>query len=108
MNINKIITETINRYIVENVFSEIDKKEDEKPIKQPNNKISDDQLLSQLKNDVYNESAIAQKLYSDHTEEGAQSQYRKKLHNEKNENGYVYKFTPEEMNKLREIVSQMF
>ena len=79
MNINKIITETINRYIVENVFSEIDKKEDKKPIKQPNNKGSDDQLLSQLKNDAYNESAIAHKLYPDHTEEGAQSQYRKKL-----------------------------
>lgn len=108
MNINKIITETLNRYLAENVFSEVDKKDDKKPIAQPKKTISDDQLLSLLKNDAYNESAIAQKLYPDHTEEGAQSQYRKKLHNEKNENGHVYRFTPEEMNKLREIVSQMF
>ena len=107
-NINKIITETLNRYLKENIYNETEQepKKDDTP-KGHSKRNTDDQLLAQLKSDAYNEAAIAYKLYPNHTQEGAQSEYRKKLHNEKNENGHVYEFTPEEMNKLREIIGQM-
>lgn len=107
-NIKLIIKETVDRYLKENIYNENEnepKKDDANKNGSKHN--SDDQLLAQLKSDAFNEAAIAYKLYPEHTPEGAQSEYRKKLHNAKNDNGHVYEFTPEEMNRLREIIGQM-
>jgi len=73
------------------------------------NKNVDDQEQSSitdiLNNDFINVGAVAQKLYPDHTKEGAQSQLRKKLEGEASDSGSVYKLKSKEVRKLRSIIA---
>lgn len=152
-NIDKIITETINRYINENVWDEADdkasedEKEEEKDSKEEEKKDSeenghkkkkkfrknaikgkgglrkdfdvesdeeynsnvDDQEQSSvqdiLTNGFVNIKKVAEKLYPDHTPEGAQSQLSKKLRGDKSDSGSTYKLKTKEVKKLRHIIA---
>ena len=73
-----------------------------------NQNISDreeDSITGSLNPDFVNISAVAQKLYPDHTPEGAQSQLRKKLKGETSDSGSKYKIKTKEAKKLRAIIS---
>lgn len=102
MYIDKIINETINRYINENVYNESMK--DDKKYK--SNKSSEE---SQIKNDIkknkdiFNIAGIARELYPDHTPEGAQSQLRKKIEGETNGH-HKYHLNTREINTLKRIL----
>lgn len=152
-NIDKIITETINRYINENVWDEADdkasegEKEEEKDSNEEEKKDSeenghkkkkkfrknaikgkgglrkdfdvesdeeynsnvDDQEQSSvqdiLTNGFVNIKKVAEKLYPDHTPEGAQSQLSKKLRGDKSDSGSTYKLKTKEVKKLRHIIA---
>ncbi len=103
MNINKIITEEINKYINESFFE----AESEPQVK--NNKFKDQiekekrrdgnalnsEDESEIRNivnnnDLINVAALARKVFPDHTPEGAQSQLRKQLKGETNDTGKEY------------------
>lgn len=73
-----------------------------------NKNISDreeDSIAAALNPDFVNISAVAQKLYPDHTPEGAQSQLRKKLKGETSDSGSKYKIKTKEAKKLKAIIS---
>lgn len=73
-----------------------------------NKNISDreeDSIVGALNPDFVNISAVAQKLYPDHTPEGAQSQLRKKLKGETSDSGSKYKIKTKEAKKLKAIIS---
>lgn len=58
-------------------------------------------------NDMLDIAAIAQKMYPDHTPEGAQSQLRKKLKGIHNDSGTPYKLKNREAKKLRKLLSSL-
>ena len=150
--ISRIIEETINHYIAQNIITEkkSDKKEkkdddktdakddeekkaDDKPKKKNKfrknaikgkggmrkdfdteedetyNKNVDDQEQSSvediLSNGVINIKKVAEKLYPDHTPEGAQSQLNKKLRGDKSDSGSTYKLKTKEVKRLRHIIA---
>lgn len=65
------------------------------------------ELSNVADNDMFDISAIAQKMYPDHTPEGAQSQLRKKLKGVHNDSGTPYKLKNKEARKLRKILSAL-
>lgn len=147
--ISRIIEETINHYLAQNVITEkkSDKKEDDndavkgdgekkdegKPKKKKKfrknaikgkggmrkdfdteedetyNKNVDDQEQSSvediLSNGFVNIKKVAEKLYPDHTPEGAQSQLNKKLRGDKSDSGSTYKLKTKEVKRLRHIIA---
>lgn len=150
--ISRIIEETINHYLAQNVITEkkSDKKEkkddgktdakddegkkaDDKPKKKKKfrknaikskggmrkdfdteedetyNKAVDDQEQSSveniLSNGFVNIKKVAEKLYPDHTPEGAQSQLNKKLRGDKSDSGSTYKLKTKEVKRLRHIIA---
>lgn len=122
MNLNKIISEEINRYINESFFEDKSKDKDNSPSHnkykeiQRRAKIRDgenisrsdeDRLRSLFDTNYFNESAIAQEIYPDHTPEGAQSQLRKKLKGETNDNGSEYHLKEREAAAIRAIVNKI-
>jgi hypothetical protein len=117
MKINKIITETINRYLSENIFPEENKKDDkvndetkEARVRDGKNLSSGDesQIRNTIKNDeVINIAAMARKIYPDHTPEGAQSQLRKKIEGIKNDNGSEYHLKQREASAIRKILNKL-
>ena len=143
MNINKIISEEINKFIMENVISEeidnsinedlfaekskkpinkdiakkgkklknglradFDRKRDRETNPNLNNQDAED-ISDLIDSDVINTAAVAKQLYPDHTEEGAQSQLRKKVKGLENDNGSRYKLKKKEAHKLNRIISRM-
>lgn len=58
-----------------------------------------------LNNGFINIKKVAQKLYPDHTPEGAQSQLRKKLEGERSDSGSKYKLKTKEVRRLRGIIA---
>ena len=58
-----------------------------------------------LKNGFINIKKVAEKLYPDHTPEGAQSQLNKKLRGDKSDSGSTYKLKNKEVKKLRQIIA---
>ena len=150
MNVNKIISEEINNYIMENiiseeinnfinedVFTEKSKKPTSKKKKKRNTDIAkkgkklrrglrtdfdrkkdretNPNLTNQdaedindiIDSDAINTAAVAKQLYPDHTEEGAQSQLRKKVKGLENDNGSKYKLKKKEAHRLRRIIARM-
>ena len=125
--INDIITETINSYLNSNILCEKEENknkrfrkkalkgkggtrkdldvEDEKNY----NQNVDDQEQSSVKdilsNGFVNIKKVAEKLYPDHTPEGAQSQLNKKLTGAKSDSGSTYKLKKKEVKRLRHIIA---
>ena len=73
------------------------------------NKNVDDQEQSSVKNlltnGFINIKKVAEKLYPDHTPEGAQSQLNKKLRGDKSDSGSTYKLKSKEVKRLRHIIA---
>ena len=73
------------------------------------NKNVDDQEQSSveniLSNGFVNIKKVAEKLYPDHTPEGAQSQLNKKLRGDKSDSGSTYKLKTKEVKRLRHIIA---
>jgi hypothetical protein len=95
MKYNHIIEETVTRYL-NNIINEAQKSSHEAAESYETeygenlSKSDEERIRKMLNNDVVNVSAIAQKVYPDHTKEGAQSQLRKAIKGEKNDNGSEY------------------
>ena len=133
MNLDKLISEEINKYINESFF-EANKKDSSsekhntlKSKKRDNklNKVeqsiekahrrdgeqvsrSDEEILRrQFATDYLNEAAIAREIYPDNTPEGAQSQLRKKLVGETNDNGTEYHLREREAAAIRQIINKI-
>lgn len=122
MNLNKLISEEINKYINESFF---EKKEKDYSKSNEHNKYKEIQRISKIRDgenisrgdedilrslfdtNYFNESAIAQEIYPDHTPEGAQSQLRKKLKGETNDNGSEYHLKEREASAIRNIISKI-
>lgn len=141
--IDNIISEEINRYLVENVFDENffmekkhkkskkhhgkkkDKKSkdikkhsikkkggsrgdfDVKKDKTTNPNINNQdarELTNILDSDYVNLAAVARDVYPDHTDEGAQSQLRKKVKHLKSDSGSTYKIKKKEADKIRKSI----
>ena len=75
------------------------------------NKNGDDQEQSSIKdllnNGFFNKKKVAEKLYPDHTPEGAQSQLNKKLNGDRSDSGSIYKLKKKEVRKLRKIIASL-
>ena len=73
------------------------------------NQTVDDQEQSSisdlLSNGFVNVKKVAEKLYPDHTPEGAQSQLSKKLRGDKSDSGSTYKLKSKEVKRLRHIIA---
>lgn len=122
MKIDNIINETINNYLIENLIFEkksrkkkLDNKQHKERHKQVSLKHKDIEDIADSDEDFISEkaaeaiisrfnrvkhliniAALARLIYKDHTDEGAQSQLRKKIEKEKNDNGVTYKITKRE------------
>ena len=122
-SIDNIISETINRYINENVFDEKKNKKsddlkrhsiklkggsradfDVKKDKTTNPSINNQdakELSNILDSDYVNLAAVARDVYPDHTDEGAQSELRKKVKRLKSDSGSTYKIKKKEADRIR-------
>ena len=60
-----------------------------------------DSLANDLDSPIINIAAIAKEVYPDHTDEGAQSQLRKKIKGETSDSGTKYKLKKKEAKRLR-------
>lgn len=124
---DEIISEAIDSYLNSNIIYEKEDKdkkrfrkkaikgkggirkdldvEDEKTY----NQNVDDQEQSSVKdilsNGFINIKKVAEKLYPDHTPEGAQSQLNKKLTGAKSDSGSTYKLKKKEVKRLRHIIA---
>ncbi len=133
MDINKIITEEINRLITEKVSgtqSDTQKKATNRDIKQnflkltggrrgdfnnaydkknnPNVSKADSNVIqSKLKPDEINVAAVARKVYPDLTPQGAQSKLQKKIDAKKTDSGNTYKFKEKELRKIDKVLNDM-
>ena len=58
-----------------------------------------------LKSGFINIKKVGEKLYPDHTPEGAQSQLNKKLRGDKSDSGSTYRLKNKEVKKLRQIIA---
>lgn len=133
MNLDKLISEEINKYINESFF-EANKKDSssekhntlkskkkdnklnkveqsiEKAHRRDGEKVSrsDEEILRRLfATDYLNEAAIAREIYPDHTPEGAQSQLRKKLKGLTNDNGSEYHIKEREANIIQKVMDKI-
>lgn len=126
MNIDRIITESINNFLNENFFGEDERKKhkirkkarkgkggirkdyDVEDEKKYNANVDDQEqgsVVDALDNGFINVKKVAEKLYPDHTPEGAQSQLRKKLKGERSDSGSKYKLKKKEVKRLRHIIA---
>ena len=118
---DKIISESINSYLSSNLIVEYNSKKDkEKKIrkkaikgkgglrkdydvdyeKKYNQNVDDQEqssVMDALDNGFVNVKKVAEKLYPDHTPEGAQSQLRKKLKGETSDSGSKYMLKKQEV-----------
>ena len=126
---DKIISESINSYLSSKLIVEYNSKKDkEKKIrkkaikgkgglrkdydvdyeKKYNQNVDDQEqssVMDALDNGFVNVKKVAEKLYPDHTPEGAQSQLRKKLKGETSDSGSKYKLKKQEVKRLRHIIA---
>ena len=124
--IDNIISETIHSYISSNVLMEDSKKkqrfrkkaikgkgglrkdfdvEDDKQYNKNVDAQEETSIKDILTNGFVNIKKVAEKLYRDHTPEGAQSQLNKKLTGAKSDSGSTYKLKSKEVKKLRQIIA---
>lgn len=57
-----------------------------------------------LDNELYNHAEVMRRLGWDGDDDTNRSKFRKKLHKEKNDDGGVYEFTTEELEKIISII----
>lgn len=129
MNINNIISEEINKVVEESMlnlqelrndsnFNNQHKKKHSKKAEEIKKKIKnrdgnevssgDEERINDLFDDnLINLSAIAQKVYPDHTKEGAQSQLRKKIKQLKNDTGKKYHLNQREASVINKAVKDI-
>lgn len=115
MNYDKIIREQITKYINENVFDESKASKNSEDVKlkihnrdgEQVSKSDEDKLRSLLKTNLFNISEVGQRIYPDHTEEGAQSQLRKKIMGEKSDSGSEYHLNQREAEAIRRILDEI-
>lgn len=115
MNINKIITETLHRYLNENIFDEKKQTKSQEVAQAAkrrdgeNLSAGDENELRDIVNtdDLINVAALARKIYPGHTETGAQSQLRKKLEGEHNDNGSEYHLNQREASIIRKELNNI-
>lgn len=127
MDLDSIIAETIDSYLTSDLIAEGEKKKKKKFRKNALKKkgglrkdfnVEDDEKYNQnvddqeqssveniLKNGFVNIKKVAEKLYPDHTPEGAQSQLNKKLTHAKSDSGSIYKLKKKEVKRLRSIIA---
>ena len=132
MDIDKIITEEINKFLNEDIFAEkqkspkaskehdivkkgkklrrglrtdFDAKKERATNPNLNNQDAED-LSTLIDSDFVNTAAVAHELYPGHTPEGAQSQLRKKVKGIENDNGSKYKLKKREADKIRKIIAK--
>lgn len=121
--ISRIISETIQSYLSDNLVTEGGKKEiRKKALKKKgglrgdldvvsyerDNQKADDQEVSEiegwLKSDAVNLTAIARKMYPRlSSDESRESKLRKKVYHETSDSGYVYKLSRKEVMRLKQI-----
>lgn len=110
MKIEKIISETVNRYIgniireaEENQYQATQQHSQELKRERGNNlaRSDEDELRRVLKDPTVNLAAVARDVYPNLTSAGAQSQLRKKVEGETNDNGSEYHLTTKEANIIR-------
>lgn len=125
MNIQEIISETLNNYLSQNLItekcelnekktsskkSEISTKS-EKAERRDGKDISaaDQQQIQRIvgNDDVINLAAVARKVYPNHTPEGAQSQLRKKVKQLKNDKGSKYHLKQREAAVIQKIINKL-
>ena len=127
MNLDRLISEEVNRYLFEEIlFEDKDEPRDvgKKAKKLKNGRRGDfnfkqdretnpnlnaqdaEDLATILDSDYVNLAAVAHDVYPDHTEEGAQSQLRKKVKGLKNDNGSTYKIKKKEAFKIRRALAK--
>ena len=131
-SIDRIITESIDHFLAENFWGEDERKKHKERKKKKIRKkarkgkggqrkdfdVDDDKMYNQnvddqeqssvmdaLDSGFVNIKKVAEKLYPDHTPEGAQSQLRKKLKREKSDSGSTYKLKRREVRRLRNIIA---
>lgn len=132
--IDKIISESIESYLHRNIILEDEEKDNAENDKTPKKfkkkaiktkgsgrkdfDVKNDETYNQnvddleqssvediLKNGFINIKKVAEKLYPDHTPEGAQSQLNKKLRGDKSDSGSTYRLKNKEVKKLRQIIA---
>lgn len=126
-NLDLIIKESIENYINENVITEEKKEkgwrkkaikakggsrkdynvEDERTYNQNADDLEQSSVKDFLRSGYINIKKVAEKLYPDHTPEGAQSQLRKKLEGEKSDSGSEYKLKRKDIRGLRQIIANI-
>lgn len=131
-NLDLIIKESIENYINENVITEGKKEkgkkekgwrkkaikakggsrkdynvDDERTYNQNADDLEQSSVKDFLKSGFINIKKVAEKLYPDHTPEGAQSQLRKKLEGEKSDSGSEYKLKRKDIRRLRQIIANI-
>lgn len=116
MNYSRIINETINRYM-NNIIKEAEENNYQKSLQHSQelkrergenlSQADEEELRRVLKNPAINLAAIARAVYPDLTEEGAQSQLRKKVEGELNDEGSEYHITTNEASIIRRELSNM-
>ena len=117
-SINQIITETINNYVNNiiaeaeaegNVYQQAKDRAENHRRKMGNNLATSDEesLRDALDSDTINLAAVARKMYPEHTPEGAQSQLRKKIKGEKNDNGDEYHLKEREASIIRQELNKI-
>jgi len=136
MNLDRIISEEINRYINEDILPEKAKKKAKSEDKNHDikknaiktvgghrvnynsaeyNRLNPtlgygdtENIIDLLNNDVVNVAAFARKMYPKLTPQGAQSKLRKKIKHEKSDSGSVYKLRQKEVDKAKRILDAEF
>lgn len=129
MDLDRIIKEEIDRYLMEDMFNEKGPAKKEKDIvkggkklkggrrgdfnakldRETNPNINNQdakELTTLLKSPYVNVAAVAKDVYPDHTSQGAQSQLRKKVEGEKSDSGSTYKIKKKEANAIRRAISK--
>lgn len=125
MNIQEIISETLNNYLSQNLITEkceLNEKKNsskkseistksEKAERRDGKDISaaDQQQIQRIvgNDDVINLAAVARKVYPNHTPEGAQSQLRKKVKQLKNDKGSKYHLKQREAAVIQKIINKL-
>lgn len=105
MNLSQIIKEEIHKYVSEIIQEKYEGRAEETKTKiksrDGHNVSTSDETSVRRRlvggDNIVNVAALARKLYPDHTPEGAQSQLRKKLKGEKNDNGSEYHLKEREL-----------
>jgi hypothetical protein len=130
MNLDRLISEEVNRYLFEEILfekkekknkprdigkkakklvngrrGEFDFKKERETNPNLNNQDAED-LSSLIDSDYINTAAVAHKWRPDLTPEGAQSELRKKVKGLTNDNGSKYKIKKKDAFKLRRILAK--